>query len=274
MDPIINLDSTALRYFQVAAEFKSVRRAAEALNISASALSRQIAGLEQSLDVTLFERLPRGLRMTSAGEILLYHVARSFQEVSRAFSQIDALKGLRRGHIKVVAVESAARGVLATGLSVFWKKHQNVEVSVKVVGNIEALRLLEGGEADLGLAFSAPRGTSLPVLSVATLKLGAIMSTRHPLAGRSSVLLVTISIAVMSILAASGDGIALKTKAGLAPAFDSGELCMVPIADRILPLQHLAILTRRGLPLPALAHALAEGFRKELDALNEVSPRD
>ncbi|HEX9469808.1 MAG TPA: LysR substrate-binding domain-containing protein, partial [Bradyrhizobium sp.] len=176
------------------------------------------------------------------------------------------------------------------------------------VGNIEALRLLEGGEADLGLAFSAPRGTSLPVLSVATLKLGAIMSTRHPLAGRSSLLLqdlsgyplllsdsslllnaalsdalatvpisvrlVTNSIAVMSILAASGDGIALKTKAGLAPAFDSGELCMVPIADRILPLQHLAILTRRGLPLPALAHALAEGFRKELDALNEVSPGD
>jgi DNA-binding transcriptional LysR family regulator len=308
MDPIINLDSTALRYFQVAAEFKSVRRAAQALNISASALSRQIAGLEQSLDVTLFERLPRGLRMTSAGEILLYHVARSFQEVSRAFSQIDALKGLRRGHIKVVAVESAARGVLATGLSAFWKKHQNVEVSVKVVGNIEALRLLEEGEADLGLAFSAPRGTSLPVLSVATLKLGAIMSTRHPLAGRSSLLLqdlpgyplllsdsslllnaalsdalatvpisvrlVTNSIAVMSILAASGDGIALKTRAGLGPALDSGELCMVPIADRILPLQHLAILTRRGLPLPALAHALAEGFRKELDALNEVSPGD
>src|ERR1700720_2678816 len=51
MDPIINLDSTALRYFQVAAEFKSVRRAAEALNVSASALSRQIASLEQSLDV-------------------------------------------------------------------------------------------------------------------------------------------------------------------------------------------------------------------------------
>jgi DNA-binding transcriptional LysR family regulator len=305
MDPIINLDSTALRYFQVAAEFKSVRRAAEALNISASALSRQIASLEQSLDVTLFERLPRGLRLTSAGEILLYHVARSFQEVSRAFSQIDALKGLRRGHIRVVAVESAARGVLTTGLSAFWKKHQNVEVSVKVVGNIEALRLLEEGEADLGIAFSAPRGTRLPVVSSATLNLGAIMSSRHPLAGRNalhlqdlsgyplllsdsslllnatlgdalatvpiSVRLVTNSITVMTILAASGDGIALKTKAGIGPALDSGELCMVPIADRILPLQHLAILTRRGLPLPALAHALAQEFKHVLDPLNEVS---
>src|SRR5260370_3253773 len=189
MDPIINLDSTALRYFQVAAEFKSVGRAGEAVDISAYGGSREIGGVEQSLDVTVFERLPRGLRMTSAGEILLYHVARSFQEVSRAFSQIDALKGLRRGHIKVAAVESAARGVLATGLSAFWKKHQNVEVSVKVVGNLEALRLLEEGEADLSLAFSAPRWTSLPVLSVATLKLGAIMSTRHPLAGPSSLLL-------------------------------------------------------------------------------------
>jgi hypothetical protein len=79
---------------------------------------------------------------------------------------------------------------------------------------------------------------------------------------------------VMSILAASGDGIALKTKAGLAPALDSGELCMVPIADRILPLQHLAIMTRRGLPLPALAHTLARDFKETLDALNEVSPGD
>ena len=239
-----------------------MRRAAAALNVSPSALSRQIAGLEQSLDVMLFKRLPRGLRMTSAGEILLYHVARSFQEVGRAFVDRCA-EGVRRGHIKVVAVESAARGVLATGLTAFWKKHHNVEVSVKVVGNIEALRLLEEGEADLGLAFCAPRATSLPILSVATLKLRAIMSPRHPLAGRNSLVLqdlagyplllsdsslmlnaalsdalattplsvrlVTNSIAVMSILAASGDGIALKTKVGLNPALDGGDLRMVAI---------------------------------------------
>ena len=189
MNPNINLDSTALRYFQVAAEFKSVRRAAAALNVSPSALSRQIAGLEQNLDVMLFERLPRGLRMTSAGEVLLYHVARSFQEVGRALTQIDALKGLRRGHIKVVAVESAARGVLAAGLTAFWQRHQNVEISVKVVGNIEALRLLEEGEADLGLAFCSPRTTGLPILSAATMNLRAIMSPRHPLAERKSLLL-------------------------------------------------------------------------------------
>ena len=271
-------------------------------------LSRQIAGLEQSLDVMLFERLPRGLMLTSAGEILLYHVARSFQEVTQAFNQIDALKGLRRGHIKVVAVESAVRGVLATGLSSFWKKHHSIEVSVKVVGNVEALRLLEEGDADLGLAFHAPHGSSLPVLSVATLRLGAIMSTQHPLAGRNSlrlqdlagyplllsdsslmlnaalsdalatvplsVRLVTNSIGVMSVLAASGDGIALKTKAGLTPALDVGELSMVPIADRILPLQRLAVLTRRGLPLPALAYALAKDFQGTLDALNEEPSPD
>ena len=134
------------------------------------------------------------------------------------------------------------------------------------------------------------------------------MSARHPLAGRSSLLLqdlsdyplllsdsslllnaalgdalatipisvrlVTNSITVMSILAASGDGIALKTRAGIAPALDSGELCMVPITDRILPLQHLAILTRRGLPLPALAHALARDFKEMLDPLNEVSSEE
>jgi DNA-binding transcriptional LysR family regulator len=88
-----NLDSTALRYFRAAAESRSIWRAAGELSISASSLSRQIANLEQHLDVLLFERLLRGLKLTSAGEILLYHVERSLQEVTRAFEQIDALKG-------------------------------------------------------------------------------------------------------------------------------------------------------------------------------------
>ena len=84
-----------------------------------------------------------------------------------------------------------------------------------------------------------------------------------------SVRLVTNSIAVMSILAASGDGIALKTKVGLNSALDGGDIRMVSITDRILPLQHLAILTRRGLLQPALAQALAQDFKGPLDALNE-----
>jgi len=74
-----------------------------------------------------------------------------------------------------------------------------------------------------------------------------------------SVRLVTNSIAVMSILAASGDGIVVKTKVGLNPAPDGAGRHIVSIKDRILPLQHLAILTRRGLLKPALARALLGG---------------
>lgn len=64
------IDSTALRYFEAAAEHLSVRHAAQALNISASSVSRQIAGLEDQLGISLFERCPWSLTGNQVGMIL------------------------------------------------------------------------------------------------------------------------------------------------------------------------------------------------------------
>jgi DNA-binding transcriptional LysR family regulator len=289
----LRLDSTALRYFQAAANLKSIWRAAEAVHVSASSLSRQIAALEDTLQVSLFERLPRGLRLTTAGEILLQHVDASFRELQRAFESIDELKNVRRGHIDVAVVESAARGVLPPALSAFWKKHPKVEVSLQVVGALEVVRLLERGEADLGLAFNVPEDTGLPVVSSVALPLGAVVSPSHPLASRQSlrpqdlvgfplilsdaslslhaaiaaarhrlplqVRAVTNSITVMALLAAGENGIALKTITGVTDEVKRGELAFIPITDRGLA-QRLAVLTRRAVPLPALVGALGAEF--------------
>jgi DNA-binding transcriptional LysR family regulator len=63
--------SRFLRYFTVVGRLGSIRRAAEELNISASAIDRQILAAEEELGIALFERLPTGLRLTSAGEMMM-----------------------------------------------------------------------------------------------------------------------------------------------------------------------------------------------------------
>ena len=59
------------RYFRVVAGAGSIRRASEELNVSASAIDRQLLRAEEELQTPLFERLPTGLRLTAAGELLM-----------------------------------------------------------------------------------------------------------------------------------------------------------------------------------------------------------
>lgn len=64
------------RYFDEVARHGSIRKAAEELSVSASAIDRQLLQAEEAFGVALFERLPRGVRLTAAGEILIYGVRR------------------------------------------------------------------------------------------------------------------------------------------------------------------------------------------------------
>ena len=63
--------SRFLRYFLAVGRLGSIRRAADELNVSASAIDRQILNVEANLGMPLFERLPTGLRLTAAGEIMM-----------------------------------------------------------------------------------------------------------------------------------------------------------------------------------------------------------
>ena len=93
--------SPLVRYFEEVAEQKSIRRAAERLHIAPSAVTRQIAKFEDMLGMPLFERLPRGVRLTSAGEIMLANVRRMRRDFGGALGQIDAHKGMRRGKVRM-----------------------------------------------------------------------------------------------------------------------------------------------------------------------------
>lgn len=88
--------SRFLRYFIAVAQQGSIRKASDELNIAASAIDRQILQGEKLLGTQLFERLPTGLRLTTAGELLLSSGIRWTRDLRALTTQIDNLKACGR----------------------------------------------------------------------------------------------------------------------------------------------------------------------------------
>ena len=115
-----------------------MRKAAATLNVASSALNRQILDLETNLGVQLFERLPRGVRLTSAGEMLLGHVRRMARDFELTRSQIEDLKGLRRGHVRVAAIEAMA-GAIGRLIVASQHDHPRVSFEYLITGSREVV---------------------------------------------------------------------------------------------------------------------------------------
>src|SRR5713226_5815021 len=95
-----------LRYVDEIARCGSIRRAAERLNVTASAVNRRVADLEEELGARLFERRPRGVRLTAAGEMFVRYAREQATDMERVKSQIEDLKGLRRGTVRIACSQA------------------------------------------------------------------------------------------------------------------------------------------------------------------------
>src|ERR1700747_3733578 len=120
-----------LTYVDAVARYGSIRKAAEALNIASSALNRQILDIEMDLGAPLFERLPRGVRVTSAGEAFLVYARLVISELKAVESRIEQLRGLVRGQVSVAAAESVAGELLPAAITEFQATHPYVSFHVR-----------------------------------------------------------------------------------------------------------------------------------------------
>ena len=89
--------SQAFRCFDEVARRGSIRKAAEVLHLTPAAVHQQVLNFEEQVGVALFDRLPRGMQLTAAGEIVLAAVRRSQRDFDAALSQLDALRSLGCG---------------------------------------------------------------------------------------------------------------------------------------------------------------------------------
>jgi DNA-binding transcriptional LysR family regulator len=177
------LENIALRYFQAVADARSVRKAGERLNVSPSAVSRQIVALEDQLRVRLFERTPHGVKPTQAGEILLYHAIQSSLELRHAMEKMSILQqesGLE--FLRVALAESVYRNALPRAMKAFWRLFPDRKVQFQVVGSHEAARQVHDGDAHVGIGFNMPVSGGMKLRTHIEMPVGAVMSPAHPLA--------------------------------------------------------------------------------------------
>src|ERR1700730_14989747 len=105
------LDLERLRVLHAVARFGSVSAAAEALHVTTSAVSQQMAKLERETGQRLLERRGRGVRLTDAAELLVEHADRLLSLAERAQADLEAHRGAVAGRLTFAAFATAARGL-------------------------------------------------------------------------------------------------------------------------------------------------------------------
>ncbi|MGI4861710.1 MAG: LysR family transcriptional regulator [Janthinobacterium lividum] len=168
-------------YFVAVAQFGSIRKAAEALHVSASAIDRQILQAEAEIGTPLFERLPHGLRPTAAGEIFLKEVRGWQKAYRRARVQIDDLKGLKRGHVDVAIIDALTEGMVADSIGRLAADHPGLTVGVQVLDNEDVARTVMAGDVDFGLLLQSAPVSELDVRATAAAPLGVAFPPGHAL---------------------------------------------------------------------------------------------
>ena len=288
-----------LRYIDEIARCGSIRLAAERLHVAASAVNRRLLDVEDELGTPVFERLPRGMRLTAAGELFIQYVRERGAALEQVRSAIEDLKGLRRGRIRLVASQATAPAFLPAALASFRKHHPLVDFEVQIGDRRQAIEALRNYESDLALTFGLDADPDIEALASFEQKLMLLMHRSHPLARTTGAVRLRQCVDYPIVLAAGDIGGRLllnrflaRSSLRLAPVIESNsfeflrgclrhdqaltfqialgavsdgdQLVARDIEDRGFPRGQLVLAHLRERSMPVIATALAEHLRAHL----------
>ncbi len=282
---------------------RSIRKAADALNVAQSAVSRQIKNLEVDLGVQLFDRHARGVRLTDAGEILAVYAHEVFLGLEHTRSEIDDLRALRRGTISLCTVEAGIADLLPNVIAAFRRDFPLVKVKLSVRGTQGVVDAVLADDADIGVSFHTPEHPNITVLARKAQPLNAILRPEHPLAERKQLALASLaaepialpdssfgirqlvediqrrakvrleptletdSITVLATFARLGMGIAFLPFFAVKGAVERGELVAIPLSDPPARRPSIDIIAHLGRRLPFAAQEFANRLQLALKTL-------
>jgi DNA-binding transcriptional LysR family regulator len=300
------LHSRLLRYLDEVSRLGSIRKAAVRLNIASSAINRQILALENELGAPIFERMPRRLRLTATGEVLIAHVRDTLKGHQRAEAQIEALKGLARGEVTIATMNGLAAGPLPRFLSSILDQHPRVHLRVRVLPFDQMTNAVLTGEADLALTYNPPNSPGLRIVASHDLAIGAVVSPKHPLTKRRSLRLAdcaefplavadssmtirpavdlafthaniplhptieTNSIEFMKRIARSGQAITFLNPVDVAEDVEAGEIRHLPLEELANHPLALKLMVRARGGLDTFPSLVVEELRKAMPNLEPI----
>ena len=126
--------------------------AAEKLGISQPAISKLLKELEEGLDVQLFERLPRGVKPTECGLIMIHYAKQLLKTLDNAFEEVSAIRQGLKGSVRIGTVLTPCTDLIPETLAKISTNYPNLDISVKTGSSDDLLQMLNNGEIDLSIS--------------------------------------------------------------------------------------------------------------------------
>jgi DNA-binding transcriptional LysR family regulator len=173
-----------LRIFVAVAEREHVTRAAQALNLTQSAVSAAVRALEAEHGVEMFDRIGRGIALTEAGRLFLTEARAVLDRAASAELALAELSGLQRGSLHIHASQTIVSYWLPQRLVRFRAAHPGIVCQVSMSNTYGVARAVEAGDAELGLIEGEVEQPDLLQRAVARDRLVIIAASKANAAGR------------------------------------------------------------------------------------------
>lgn len=186
-----------LRYFVAVGEEQHYGRGAQRLRVAQPALSRQIQDLEEEIGFKLFDRLSRGVKLSTAGKLFLEEARRILQQVNDATRRAKRVASGQSGTLRVGFIESMSwHGVVPDSFREFRERHPDAELQIKPLSSLEQVQSVRSGQLDAGFLFTiANIDRELAQLDIALVNLVLAVPKGHPLAKSKALRLRDLSSA-------------------------------------------------------------------------------
>lgn len=187
-----------LRYFQAVGREEHFGRAAQRVHVAQPALTRQIKDLERELGVALFERLPRGVRLSSAGRVFLEDVDAILAQVDHAANRARDFASGRLGAVRVGFSELAqGHHLIPKALLDFRMKEPNVTLDLISLGSAPQVEAVKAGRLDVAIVYDvhhAPEDLEqLECMSIGVSAIALALYPGHPLAEKAELRLADLA---------------------------------------------------------------------------------
>ncbi len=214
-----DLDLTSLRLFVAVCETRNIARAAEQQAIVGSAISKRLAALEDTVGTPLLVRRRHGVEPTPAGDTLLEHARALLARAAQIERDMAGYAAGVRGHVRVLATQSAIAESLADDVAAFLKApgHQHIRIDMEEAVSTQVLRAVREGSASLGICWDAADLRGLHHWPWRGDRLAVVMPPGHALARRKRLALAdTLPYEQVSLPPESAVQVMLQRAAALA----------------------------------------------------------
>lgn len=300
--PTMEVNDSRLKYLYESHKRGTMRAASEHFNVAPSSISRQIAGLERELGLTLVEKGRHTVKLSEAGQLLVDYYRDRIGRYDSLVASLDDVRGMRTGHVRIAVGQNLINTILARVIAQYREQWPGIRVHVHEAATQQVLSMVLQDEVHFGVLLKPPNDPALRERFAFSQPLQAVMTRSHPLARRASVTLAELvahplvlptqnfrsrqlleEIAISQGLkldpAATVSSIQLLMNcvragvgAGLLPDIDlnneagNEELLNLPIDDAVLLSFKVHGMTRLGRTLPKSAQVLLEMLEREIAA--------